>query len=178
MHNMNAAKQTKTKRSKERTSVDLETFLESLPTEAAAKARAAAARIDELERAALRIGKSDRRYVVLFAGAVALALVAAVMALGGYDLFRTATGDYGDLAVLVMAGIFPLLVLIYGLRMRERTRIDREKFEIIETYFLPHDGIYFPPGPGRRKGMVSISPGASAWRKPDTENVKKAKMYW
>ncbi|MFQ5625621.1 MAG: hypothetical protein ACE5FM_03090 [Methyloligellaceae bacterium] len=162
----------------ERKTIDLETFLESLPEEDAANARAAAARIDELERTAQRIGKSDRRYVILFAGAVLLALAAAVMALGGYDLFSSGNAGYGDMAVLVMAGALPLLVLIYSLRMRERTKIDRQKFQIIETCFMPYDGIYFPPGPEREKGMVSISPGAKAWRKPNTKDVKKAQMYW
>ena len=53
--------------------INLETFLEGLPETAAANARAAAARIDELERAAQRIGKSDRQYVMAFAGAGVLA---------------------------------------------------------------------------------------------------------
>ena len=165
-------------RSMERKTVDLETFLEGLPGEAAANARAAASRIDELERAAQRIGKSDRRYVKLFAGAMLIALAAAIMALGGIDLFRAGVGDFGDFAVLAMAGAFPVLVVIYSLRMRERTRIDQQKFEIIETFFMPYDGIYFPPGPEQREGMVSIRPGAKTWRKPNTTDAKKAKMYW
>jgi hypothetical protein len=162
----------------QRKQIDLETFLEGLPTEDAAKARAAAARIDELEHAAQRIGKSDKRYVILFAAAGFMALVAAAMALGGYDMFKGGYPTLGDFAILLMAGAFPFLVLIYSLRMSERTRIDRQKFEIIETYFLPHDAIYLPPGPGRVKGRVALSPKATDWRKPDTEKVKKPGWYW
>ncbi len=162
----------------ERINIDLETFLESLPEEDAANARAAAERIDELERAAQRIGESDRRYVKLFAGAILLALAAAYMALGGADLFLGGTGVFGDVAVLAMAAVFPVLVVVYSLRMRERTKIDQQKFRIIEICFLPWDGIYFPPGPEQEVGMVSINPGAKGWRKPNAKDAKKAKMYW
>ena len=141
----------------ERKNIDLETFLEGLPAEGAAKARAAAAHIDELERAARRIGRSDRRYVLLFAGAGLLGLAAAVMTFGGYRLFGEGYMALAVVAVLAMAGAFPALILVYSLRMRERTKIDRKKFEIIETFFLPFDGIYFPPGPEKITGTVSVS---------------------
>ena len=157
--------------------IDLETFLEGLPTTAAANAKAAAARIDELERAAQRIGRSDRQYVIAFAGTGVLALIAAFMALGGYDLFRGGYAVLGDFAVLVMAGGFPLMIIIYSLRMRERTKLDQKKFEIIETYFMPYNGIYFPPAPGRTTGTISIAP-ADSWRKPDMKGVKPPGMHW
>ncbi len=157
--------------------IDLETFLESLPAEAAANARAAAARIDELEHAAQRIGAVDRKYIFLFAGAGILALAAAAMTLGGYPLFSRSNGTLGDLAVLVMAGALPLLIVFYSLRMRERTRLDQKKFELIETYFMPYNGIYFPPGQGRETGTISIGSEGS-WRHANTEDIKKARMYW
>ncbi len=161
----------------QRQNIDLETFLESLPTVAAANARAAAARIDELEHAAQRIGKSDRQYVIAFAVAGVLTLAAAVMALGGYEMFSGGLAALDDWAILAMASAFPLMVLIYSLRMRERTKLDQEKFEIIETYFMPHNGIYFPPGPGRETGTISIYPEGSL-RKPDENEIKKARAYW
>ncbi|GBE42649.1 MAG TPA: hypothetical protein ENH05_07740 [Rhizobiales bacterium] len=162
----------------ERKNIDLETFLESLPAEGAANARAAAARIDELERAAQRIGRSERRYIFLFAGAGLLGLAAAVMTFGGYHLFGKGNMTLGDVVVLAMAGAFPILILVYSLRMRERTKIDSEKFKIIETFFLPFDGIYFPPGPEQKTGTVSVSPRAKAWRRPNTRDAKKARAYW
>ncbi len=157
--------------------IDLETFLESLPAEAAANARAAAARIDDLEHAAQRIGTADRQYILLFAVAGILALIAAGMALGGYHLFSKGYGTLGDLAVLVMAGALPLLIVFYSLRMRERTRLDKKKFELIETYFMPYNGIYFPPGPGRETGIISIGSEGS-WRHANTQDIKKSRIYW
>ncbi len=157
--------------------IDLETFLEGLPATAAANARAAAARIDELERAAQRIGESDRSYVIAFAVSGVLAMIAAYMALGGIALFKGGDGALGDLAVLFMAGSFPTMILIYSLRMRERTRIDQKKFEIIETYFMPYNGIYFSPAPGRDMGTVSIC-APDTRRKPDLKDVKQAGMHW
>jgi len=157
--------------------IDLEIFLESLPAEAAANARAAAARIDDLEHAAQRIGTVDRQYIFLFAGAGILALIAAAMTLSGNPLFSSGHGRLSDLVVLVMAGALPLLIVVYSLRMRERTRLDQQKFKLIETYFMPYNGIYFPPGPGRETGTISIGSEGS-WRHANTEGVKKARMYW
>ena len=161
----------------QRETIDLETFLEDLPETAAANARAAAARIDELERAAQRIGKSDRHYITAFAGPGVMAMIAAYMALGGYALFKGGNGAAVDLAVLFMAGAFPLMILIYSLRMRERTRIDQKKFKIIETYFLPYNGIYFSPPPGQDIGTVSLL-AAEMRRKPDLQGAKRAGMHW
>ena len=158
--------------------VDLETFLAELPSETAAKARAAAARIDELEHAATRIGASDQRYLVLFVITGVLALCAAVFTLGGFQFFDGGQAATLRIVMLVVAGAFPLLVLIYSFHMRERTRIDQQKFEIIETYFLPYGAIYLPPGPDREHGVVTISPTTKPWRKADIANKKRAGWYW
>lgn len=161
----------------QRKTIDLETFLEGLPVTAAANAKAAAARIDELERAAQRIGKSDRFYINAFAGAGVLAMIAAYMTLGGYDLFSGKHPVLGDFAVLAMASAFPLMIVLYTVHMSERTKLDRKKFKIIETYFMPYNGIYFPPGPGRDTGTISIG-AEKTLRTPDTLGVKKAGMLW
>ena len=158
--------------------VDLDTFLKGLPEETAAKARVAAARIDELEHAADRIGASDRRFLILFAVAGVFGFGAAVLALGGFNLFKGGEATVLEFAMLAMAGAFPLLVLIYSLRMRERTRIDHEKFQIIETHFLPYGAIYLPPGPDRQTGVVTISPSTHPWRKADVSSKKRAGWYW
>jgi len=161
----------------QRKTLDLETFLKDLPETAAANARAAAARIDELEHAAQRIGASDRQYIIAFAGAGVMAMIAAYMALGGFVLFKGGNGAGLDLAVLFMAGAFPLMILIYSLRMRERTKIDQKKYEIIEAYFLPYNGIYFSPRPGQDSGTVSLL-AAEMRRKPDLHGIKRAGMHW
>lgn len=163
-----------------RKTVDLEAFLEHLDEEDAAQIRAAAARIDELEHAAQRIGASDRQFLIMFAIAGLMVLLAAVMMLGDFQLL---TGGYTNataLIALLLAGSFPALVLIYSLRMRERTRLDDRKFEIIETYFLPYDAIYLPPGADRAKGMVTMASKRRGWhREPEPDSkVKKPGWYW
>ncbi len=158
--------------------VDLDTFLEGLPEETAAKARAAAARIDELEHAAERIGASDRRFLILFVLAGVFGIGGAVFALGGFNMLKGGEATALEFLVLAMAGAFPLLILIYSLRMKERTKIDHEKFQIIETYFLPYGAIYLPPGPDRRTGLVAISPSTHPWRKADPNSKKRAGWYW
>ncbi|MDA7947572.1 MAG: hypothetical protein MPJ78_08840 [Hyphomicrobiaceae bacterium] len=158
--------------------VELETFLNDLPEETAAKARAAAARIDELEHAAERIGSSDQRYLKMFAVAGVLALAATIFTLGGFIGFKSGEISLIGLTILAMAGAFPLLILIYSIRMRERTRIDKQKFEIIESHFLPYGAVYLPPGPERQTGVVAVSPSSHPWRKADVEKKKRAGWYW
>lgn len=160
--------------------IDLDTFLDELPSEAAAKARAAAARIDELEHAAQRIGSSDRTYMRLFALTGVLFLLAAGLLISGTELFRGGAPHLMDVMVLLMAGSFPAMVLVYSVKMKERTKIDRQKFEIIENYFLPYGAVYLPPGPDRTEGTVALSEGPDGWnRRPeDDKKFKKPGWYW
>ena len=158
--------------------VDLETFLNGLPEETAAKVRAAAARIDELEHAAERIGASDQRYLKMFAVAGLLAIAAGIFTLGGFGGFEPGQLAIKELTIMAMAGAFPLLILIYSVRMRERTKIDQKKFEIIESHFLPYGAVYLPPGVERETGVVAISPSSHPWRKADIEKKKRAGWYW
>lgn len=157
--------------------IDLETFLDGLPTTAAANARAAAARIDELEHAAQRIGKSDRQYAIAFGIAGLLMLLAAYLTFGGYELSRDGNIEWGDWAVLAMASAMPVMIFVYSIRMFERTKLDQKKFEIIKTYFMPFDGIYFSPELGRETGIVSVKLEGS-WREANQTEIKKAGMHW
>lgn len=163
-----------------RRQVDLDTFLADLPTEAAAKARAAAACIDELEHAAQRIGRSDRTYLRLFAISGVLFLISAGMLFSGQDMFADGTPQLWDIVVLVMAGALPVMVLVYCFKMNERTKIDRIKFEIIENYFLPYDAIYLPPGPDRESGMVAIADRTGGWSRvpEDSKKFRRPGWYW
>jgi len=164
----------------ERTQIDLETFLAGLPEEAAAKARAAAARIDELEHAARRIGRSDSTYMRLFAISGVLFLIAAGMLVSGQDMFADGTPQLRDIIVLVMAGALPTMILVYSFKMNERTKIDRIKFDIIENYFLPYDAIYLPPGPDRESGMVAIAGRTGGWSRvpDDSKKFRRPGWYW
>lgn len=160
--------------------IDLEEFLAELPEEDAANARAAAARIDELEYAAQRIGRSDQRFMKLFALAGICTVAAVVAGISAGGTFRGGGTGLTDLAILLLASAFPVMVLVYSLKMSERTKLDRRKFEIIETYFLPHDAIYLPPGPDRAKGVIAKSRRAGGWyRTPEgKEKVRKPGWYW
>lgn len=162
------------------TLIDLEKFLAELPDETAAKARAAAARIDELEHAAQRISRSDKTYMRLFLASGISFIVAVTLLLGGKGMFINGQPHLSDVIVLLMAGALPALILVYSLKMSERTRIDRQKFEIIENYFLPHNAIYLPPGPNRQKGTVAITNRGRGWhRRPeDDKKYKKPGWYW
>lgn len=164
----------------QRKQIDLETFLKDLPEEEAANAKAAAAHIDELEHASQRIGASDRRYVKLFAGAAACTLAAIIISFNASEMFHGGEASLLDLVILLLAAAFPVLVIVYSIKMNERTKLDRKKFEIIEAHFLPYDAIYLPPGPNREKGIVAIAPKAGGWqRKPEPkEKVKKPGWYW
>lgn len=162
------------------TLIDLEKFLADLPAETAAKARAAAARIDELEHAAQRISRADKTYMRLFLVSGVMFVIAVWLLLGGKGMFINGQPHLSDVIVLLMAGALPALILVYSIKMNERTRIDRKKFEIIENYFLPHNAIYLPPGPDRQRGTVAITNRGRGWhRRPeDDKKYKKPGWYW
>jgi hypothetical protein len=162
----------------QRRQIDLETFLEGLSEEDAANARAAAACIDEIEHAAQRIGQSDRKFLKLFALAGITTLIAAFLALGGYHMFQGGQAHLADVVILLMASAFPVLVLVYSLKMNERTKLDRKKFEIIEAYFLPHDAIYLPAGPDRPAPVVAVTEKPGGWERPPEVKIKKPGRYW
>lgn len=163
-----------------RRQIELEEFLADLPAETAAKAKAAAARIDELEHAASRIGASDETYMRLFLLSGVMFIVAVAFLLGGENMFINGEPHLMDILVLLMAGSLPTLILVYSLKMNERTKIDRQKFEIIQNYFMPHNAIYLPPGPDRKTGIVAIAESGRGWnRKPeDDAKFKKPGWYW
>lgn len=168
------------RRARQRQQIDLETFLKDLSEEEAANARAAAARIDELEHAAQRIGMSDRSYIKLFVAACICTLVAIILSFTVSEMFHGGTIGLLDVIILLLASAFPALVFFYSFKMNERTKLDRQKFDIIETYFLPHDAIYLPPGPDRARGVVAISTESGGWeRAPEPkEKVRKPGWYW
>lgn len=163
-----------------RKQIDLESFLADLPDETAAKTKAAAARIDELEHAAIRIGEADKTFMRLFLLSGVLFIVAVGFLVSGNEMFVKGQPHLLDVVVLLMAGALPAMVLVYCLKMNERTKLDRQKFEIIENYFMPHNAIYFPPGPDRKTGIVAIAESGRGWnRKPDDDKrYKKAGWYW
>lgn len=144
--------------------VDLESFLKRLSADAAAEARAAAGRMDELERAAQEFEGIERRYAPWALGAALLFVVAAVIVLTDAVDFRQARSIFGFVGLAAMAAALPAVAISYALHVRRRTRADRDKLELNRKHFLPHGGLYFPPA-GRGAGAVYLTepqaPGAS-----------------
>ena len=137
-----------------RPTVPLDGFLATLPEAEAAEARAAAARIDALERQVGPPGWLERNLVWLGLGSLAL------FALGVLTLFGLMAGLRGALglaAVVALVAAFPALVLAYVWSVRGRTRLDREKMALNERHFLRHGGLYYG-GRGGERRVLRIEP--------------------
>jgi hypothetical protein len=138
--------------------IPLEAFLAALPAPEAAEARAAAARIDALERAVGPPGWLERHLLPLGLGALLLFTLGVLLLAG----LLAGIGGIGLGAVLPLIAAFPLLVFAYLWSVRGRTRLDREKMALNERYFLPHGGIYF----GERSGGGQVMPVERAPAEP------------
>ena len=103
--------------------LDLEEFLGQLAPEDAAEARAAAVRIDALERQIGPPGWIERNLILLALGSVFLFVVGVGGLLGVLDWGRAIFGLGG---ITLMVAAFPALVLAYLLSVRGRTRADDE----------------------------------------------------
>ena len=142
-----------------RPTVPLEAFLAELPPGEAAEARAAAARIDALERRIGPPGWLERHRAGLGLGA--LALFTAGLAL--FIARAVGVGGMPGPALLVpMLAAFPALALGYLWSVRGRSRLDREKMVLNETHFLPHGGVYFGARDGGARVLRVEPPAAEA----------------
>lgn len=128
----------------------LEAFLAGLPAEDAAAARAAAARIDALERQIGPPGWIERNLMVLGSGAAVL------FALGMAGFFLGIQGVVGLGTVVLLISGLPVLVLAYLLSVRGQTRLDDAKMALNEKHFLGHGGIYFGAPAGKAAGKVLL----------------------
>lgn len=131
-----------------RQTVALEEFLAGLPAGAAAGARAAAARIDELERGVRPPNRIERNLAPLAIAALIL-FVLGVAAFAGLATGLRGVIGFGGVVLLIAA--FPALVFAYSWSVRWRTAADRAKMALNAEHFLPHGGLYFgaPQGDGR-----------------------------
>ncbi len=123
----------------------LEDFLAGLGPEDAARARAAAARIDALEREVGPPGWIERHLMRL----ALAALVLFVLGVGGLiGVFGWVRAGFGLGGVTLMVAAFPALMLAYLWSVRGRTGADYDKMELNEKHFLPHGGYYFGASAG------------------------------
>ncbi len=125
-------------------SMSLEAFLENLPQEEAANARVAAARMDELERSIDGLRDIEHRFMpyAIFSGV--LFIIATVTVFGMHPVLGEARRIMGEVGLAAMLGALPALVIVYGFRVRERTRADSATLKLNNAHFLPHGGLYFP----------------------------------
>ncbi|GBF25904.1 hypothetical protein MnTg02_00940 [bacterium MnTg02] len=157
---------------------DLDSFLETLPTEAAAEAKSAAAKIDDLERVTQSFHGIEAKYfpwliasIVLFIGAVAILI-------GSNQLFGGARMVLGGLGLTAMAAALPALAMTYVYQVRERTRSDRAKAEINRTYFVSHGGYYFPPSENGRAQVFLIEETTKKPYNPRKPDRLRPGWYW
>lgn len=125
--------------------VDLESFLAGLPEEDAAELRAAAAKIEALEREIGPPGRIERNVIALGIAALVLFLIGVAALVG---LLTGANGVIGLGGVVLLLAAFPLLVFAYLWSVRGQTRLDAAKMALNERHFRPHGGVYF----GARSG--------------------------
>ncbi len=138
-----------------RESIDLEAFLAVLPDAEAAAARAAAARIDALEKSIGPPGWIERNLIPLAVIALALFVLGVAGLLGSFDWGRAAFGLGG---VTLMVSVFPILVVAYLWSVRGRTEVDQEKMDLNDRHFLPHGGLYFGASDGDGKVLQVYRP--------------------
>lgn len=126
--------------------IPLEAFLAVLPADEAAEVRAAARRIDALERKTGPPGWFERHLAGLGLAALLLFTLGVLLLAG---LAAGVLAGFGVLLVPPLLGAFPALMLCYVWSVRGRTRIDREKMALNERHFLPRGGVYFGERDGR-----------------------------
>lgn len=118
--------------------VELEAFLAGLDDDAAAEARVAAAEIDRLARVGDGMAGVERRFLPWAAAAALL------FALGLWLLFHPQIRIGWWIAVMLAA--LPAVSIAYAVRVAPRTRADNRAEALNRQHFLPHGGLYFPPG--------------------------------
>ncbi|MGI9409491.1 MAG: hypothetical protein ACR2OV_05430 [Hyphomicrobiaceae bacterium] len=157
--------------------VTLAEFLGSLDGEVAAHVKAAAAAIDDLERRAQPVRGIERRLApVLFASAIAFVLGLTLFFAGKNALFGSFSW-IDNLGITLLLGGLPILGFYYAFRVRWRTRADTRSFELNQTHFIPHGGIYFAAtNPSETASVVLIDP-TQGW-KPKPSKYDKLKPGW
>ena len=161
---------------KTREKIDLQQFLEGLAEPARAEARAAAGKIEELDRTAQQVAEIERRFLPWAVGAALAFVIGAVLVFSDGDTFRQARDLLGFVPLAAMLAAFPIVAIAYGLKVRYRTRADREVWQLNQTYFVPHGGIYFPPG--EAKGGVYLTGPIEKQAKDWRDDKYRAGRIW
>ena len=157
--------------------VTLPEFLGGLNGDAAEEAQAAADEIDELENRAKKVKGIERQLEPVFYCAILAFVVGACRFVGGEDFMFGLLGWIDGLGISFLLGALPALGFYYAFRVRWRTRADARSFELNQSHFMPHGGIYFPASePGEKSSVVLID--QSAGYKPKPSKYDKVKPGW
>lgn len=116
--------------------VSLNVFLADLTDDAAAEAKTAAAKIDELARVGHAMHGIEDRFKPYAIAAGALFVLGLVL----FFLPDVINRWFSFLCLIALPGI----CAVYAFRTRERTWADKDIDEFNKKHFLPHGGIYFP----------------------------------
>lgn len=134
-----------------REQVALSVFLAGLDATVADEARAAAGRIDALERQVGPPGWLERNLISLAMIALALFLAGTGALIGVLPWLRSTVGLSG---VTLLVAVFPGLMMVYLASVKGRTAIDHEKMALNDEFFLPHGGVYFSAAREGDEGQV------------------------
>jgi hypothetical protein len=136
--------------------VSLDAFLAGLDGAAAAEAGVAAAEIDRLALVGERMQGVERRYLPW------AALGALLFGIGLWMLVDP-RGQPGWPTLGLLLAVLPATAIGYARAVRPRTRADQAAEHLNRAHFLPHGGLYFPPGE-RTAAVVRV-----AWSPPEPE---------
>ncbi len=157
--------------------IALDAFLDRLDQQSAGEARAAAGRMDELERVAQDLDGIERAYLPWAIAALALFISSGVLLLSDSNMFRGAQDFLGPVGLAGMAAALPILGIVYTIQVRGRTQADVEKFALNKEAFAPHGGIYFP-APGGGTGTVYLTDPNKESAPTDKRDDIRAGRIW
>ena len=146
--------------------VSLVDFLSGLDDAAAAEARVAAARIDELARTGNAMEGVERRYLPW-------AIVGAILFVAGIVLFFM-PGTVPRIVTIACIAALPVVAVTYGLHVMPRSRADAAAEDLNLRHFLPHGGIYFAAG-DRPACVVRVPPQQATGKSP---KISRKDIWW
>lgn len=157
--------------------IALDSFLGRLDPPTAAEARAAAGRMDELERVAQNLEGVERTYLPWAIAAVALFIASGVLLLSDSSMFRDAQVFLGPVGLAGMAAALPILGIVYTFQVRGRTKADSEKFTLNREAFAPHGGIYFPAPDGGVGTVYLTDPNKKSAPKDKRDDIRAGRIW-
>ena len=157
--------------------VSLAAFLANLDSEAAAHVKTAAAAMDELERRAQPVRGIEQRLAPVFIASAVAFVVGLILFFAGKNALFGVFSWIDNLGITFLLGALPVLGFYYAFRVRWRTRADTRSFELNQSHFIPHGGIYFAAAdPSDTPSVVLIDPD-QGW-KPKPSKYDKLKPGW